>query len=316
MKREILRTDMTTSWQMKAPVALSIFTRPDTTERVFEIIRQAKPPKLLVFADGPRPERPGEAEKCAAARAIIERVDWDCEVLKNYSEINLGPGRRISSGLNWVFDNVEEAVVLENDCLVHPTFFHLCDELLERYRYDTRIASIAAQNLQFGRRRTEDSYYFSRYTHSWGWATWRRAWHHYDFDMKHWLEIKAGNFLRDILSDTQAVKYWTETFDAMYAKRLDTWDYPWTFACWIQSGLTIIPNVNLVSNIGFDSEAANFKNKTSKFDDPPIEALEFPLKHPPFVIRNAEADNFTQKNIFRRTWFNQFKAIVKNRLGI
>jgi hypothetical protein len=296
---------------MKTPVALNLFTRPDTTERVFEIIRQAKPPKLLVFADGPRSDRPSEAEKCAAARAIIERVDWDCEVLKNYSEANLGPGRRISSGLNWVFDNVEEAIVLENDCVPHSTFFRFCDELLELYRNDTRIVSINAQNVQLGHKRTEYSYYFSRYTHSWGWATWRRAWHHYDFDMKLWSEIEAKNLLSDIFADRQTEKYWTEIFQAMYEKYIDTWDYQWTFACWLQSGLSITPNVNLVSNIGFDSEATYSTNKKSQFNNVPREAIEFPLKHPPFMIRNAQADNFTQKTMFRKSWFNQFKAVVK-----
>jgi len=300
---------------MKTPVALSLFTRPDTTERVFEIIRQAKPPKLLVFADGPRPDKPGEAENCAAARAIIERVDWDCEVLKNYSETNLGAGRRISTGLNWVFDNVEEAIVLENDCVVHPTFFHFCDELLERYRYDTRIASIAAHNVQFGRRRTEYSYYFSRYTHSWGWATWKRAWQHYDFDMKLWPEIQSGNFLSDILIDPQAVISWTYILQAMYEKRIDTWDYPWTFACWLQSGMSIIPNVNLVCNIGYGPDALNFKKK-SKFNDMPTEVIEFPLKHPPFVIRNTKADKFTQNMLFKMSWSQQFKEKVKKILGV
>jgi hypothetical protein len=301
---------------MKTSVAFFIFKRPDTTEKVFEVIRQAKPSKLLVIADGPRPDRLGEAEKCAAVRAIIDRVDWDCEVLKNYSEINLGAGKRVSSGLDWVFDKVEEAIILEDDCVPHPTFFRFCEELLERYRYDTRIFLISAQNVQLGRRRTEYSYYFSRYTHIWGWATWRRAWLHYDFDMKLWPEIKVEGFLNDILLDSQGVKYWTEILQAVYEKRIDTcWDYQWTFACWLQRGLSIIPNVNLVSNIGFGPEATHFKGKRrSKFDAPPIEALEFPLKHPPFVIRNAEADNFTQKNIFRKTWFNQIKTTVKKRL--
>ncbi len=138
-------------WQLKTPVVFIIFKRPDTTERVFEVIRQTKPTKLLVVADGARTDRPGEADKCAAVRAIIECVDWDCKVLKNYSEINLGCGKRVSSGLDWVFDNVEEAIILEDDCLPHPTFFRFCEELLERYRYDTRVSSISAQNVQLGR---------------------------------------------------------------------------------------------------------------------------------------------------------------------
>ncbi len=183
---------------IKTPVVVIIFKRTDTTEKVFEAIRLAKPPKLFVIADGPRADHPGEAEKCEAARAIIERVDWECEVLKNYSDTNLGCAKRVSSGLDWVFSNVEEAIILEDDCVPHLTFFPFCEELLEKYRYDTRIASISGQNVQFGRERTNYSYYFSRYNHCWGWATWRRAWQHFDFDMKLWPEIKKGHLLDDI----------------------------------------------------------------------------------------------------------------------
>ncbi|MEW6491011.1 MAG: glycosyltransferase family 2 protein, partial [Cyanobacteriota bacterium] len=164
---------------MKTPVVFIIFNRPDTTQKVFEAIRQAHPPLLFVIADGPRPNKPGEDQKCAATRAIIDQVDWDCEVLTNYSEINLGCERRVSSGLNWVFDTVEEAIILEDDCLPHPTFFSFCEELLDYYRNDQRVMVITGQNVQFGRKRTDYTYYFSRYNHCWGWASWRRAWRSY-----------------------------------------------------------------------------------------------------------------------------------------
>ena len=150
------------------PVAFIIFNRPDTTKRVFAEIAKARPPKLLVIADGPRADHPADVEKCAAVRAIIDGVDWDCEVLKNYSDVNLGCKRRVSSGLDWVFDTVEEAIILEDDCLPHPTFFRFCEEMLEKYRDDKRIAMISGDNLQFGRKRTGYSYYFSRYPHIWG----------------------------------------------------------------------------------------------------------------------------------------------------
>jgi hypothetical protein len=300
------------NWQLSTPVAFIIFKRPDTTKRVFEAIRQAKPPKLLVIADGPRVDRSGEAEKCAAVRAIIDRVDWDCEVLKNYSEINLGCGKRVYSGLDWVFDNVEDAIILEDDCLPHPTFFRFCEELLERYRYDSRIGSISGLNVQFGRRRTEYSYYFSRYNHIWGWATWRRAWHYYDYDMKLWPEINARGFLSDILGDPQAVKYWTKLFQYTYDGRINTnWDFQWTFACWIQNALGVLPNVNLVSNIGFSAESTHTSEEGSKYANMPTEAIEFPLKHPPFMVRDLEADNFTQNTLFKVSWSKRVKAKVK-----
>nr|WP_319422270.1 glycosyltransferase family 2 protein [Pleurocapsa sp. FMAR1] len=287
-------------FQLETPVVFIIFKRPDTTEKVFEAIRQAKPPKLLVIADGSRSDKPGEAEKCAAAREIIDRVDWDCEILKNYSEINLGCAKRVSSGLDWVFEQVPEAIILEDDCLPHPTFFRFCEELLKRYRYDERIASISGQNVQLGRNKTEYSYYFSRYPHIWGWATWRRSWQYYDFDMKLWPEIKAKNLLRNILQDPEAKKCWSEIFQSTYEhdKRIDNWDFQWTFSCWVESKLSILANVNLISNTGFGLESTNTNNEKSLYSNLAVEAIEFPMKHPPYVIRDTQADRFTQKTLF------------------
>jgi hypothetical protein len=283
---------------MKTPVVLIIFNRPAQTEKVFEVIRQAKPPKLLVIADGSRAERSGEAEKCAAARAVIDRVDWDCEVFKNYSDVNLGCDPRISSGLNWVFEIVEEAIILEDDCVPHPTFFRYCEELLERYRYDARVMNISGQNVLFGRHRTEYSYYFSRYTLCWGWASWRRAWQYFDVDVKLWPEIRDQNLIKNVLVDPYAVKVWERTVQLLYDGYLTGWDFKWMFACWLQNGFCIIPNGNLVTNIGHGSEATHTNDEKSPYNNMLVEAMSFPLKHPPFVIRNLEADKFTQRTLF------------------
>ncbi len=304
-----------TEWQLQTPVVLTIFNRPDNTKKVFEAIRQAKPPKLLIIADAPRADRPNEEEKCIAARAVVEQVDWDCEVLKNYSQVNLGCRLRISSGLDWVFDTVEEAIVLEDDCVPHPTFFRFCEKLLEYYRHDKRVMSICGQNIQFGRKRTEYSYYFSRYYHSWGWATWKRAWHHYDVHMKLWTKVRDNGLLKDILRDSRAVKYWTKLFQATYDEQIDTWDYQWLFACWIQSGLGILPDGNLISNIGFGSEASHMTHAGSHYDSMPIESINFPLKHPPFIITNLEADRFTQNTAFDPNLMTRLKAKINRSVG-
>src|SRR5215831_3805810 len=158
---------------MRTPVALIIFNRPDVTERVFAEIAHARPRKLLVIADGPRFNRPGEAEKCTATRAIIDRVNWECEVLKNYSDVNLGCGGRESSAMIWIFEQAEEAIILEDDTLPQPTFFRFCEELLEKYRDDERVMHISGDNWLFGQKRISDSYFFSHYCLSWGWASWR-----------------------------------------------------------------------------------------------------------------------------------------------
>lgn len=305
-----------TSRQLKTPVAFIIFKRPDTTEKVFEAIRQAKPSKLFIVADGPRFEHLGEAEKCEKTRAIINRVDWECQVFKNYSDVNLGCAKRVSSGLDWVFSKTEEAIILEDDCVPDSTFFPFCEELLDKYRYDTRIASISGQNVQFGRKTNNYSYYFSRYNHCWGWATWRRAWQHFDFDMKLWAEVKQGDYLHDILGTYEAVERWKKLLQATYEGNINSWAYRWMFACWLQSGLGIISNSNLVSNIGFGTESTNTGNKTSKLANLPTEELEFPLKHPPFITRSSKADEFTQKTVYNVSLYKNIKAKIKSNLLI
>lgn len=299
--------------QLETPITFIIFKRPHTTAKVFEIIRQIQPKKLFVIADGPRSDREGEAEKCAVTRAIIEKVDWDCEVIKNYSEVNLGCARRVSSGLDWVFDNVEETIILEDDCIPHITFFQFCEELLEKYRNDSRVTSIAAQNAQLGQKRTDYSYYFSSYSHCWGWASWRRAWKNYDLHIKLWQEVKKSNILDSILNDSKAVSYWESIFDSIYENPTGiTWDYQWTFACWMQGGLNIIPNVNLVQNVGLGADATNFNsNQEVSFINLPTEAIEFPLKHPPFIVRNLPADKFIQKTVYGATRLDMFKQKLK-----
>ena len=295
---------------MKTPVVFLIFNRLDTTEKVFATIRQAKPPQLLVVADGPRSDRPGEAASCEAARAIINRVDWECEVLTNYSEVNLGCQKRVSSGLNWAFELVEEAIILEDDCLPNPTFFPFCEQLLDRYRQDNRIAVISGQNVQMGKTRTDYSYYFSRYNHCWGWASWRRAWQDFDFDMKLWSTVKEAGWLKDILHDDGAVKFWNYLFQLTYEGSVNSWAVRWTFSCWMQNYLSILANHNLISNIGFDAQSTH-TTKQNKFSNLPTKEIKFPLEHPPFIIRDAQADYFTQKTLYSTNLVGNTKRVIK-----
>jgi hypothetical protein len=276
---------------LSTPVAFLIFNRPDTTARVFEAIRQAKPEKLLVVADGARIDRIGEAEKCAATRAIIDRVDWDCEVLKNYSDINLGCKRRVSSGIDWVFSQVEEAIILEDDCLPAPSFFQFCQTLLEYYRYDNRVVHIGGANLQFGQTRTPYSYYFTKYSEIWGWASWRRAWQNFDVNMRSWAEFKTSRVLESAHPNPYEQKYWLELLDRVYRGEIDTWDYQWNYACWCQGGLAIGPEVNLVTNIGFRADATHTNHHSNLAAIPLAEISQ--IQHPPFKIANRDADRHT-----------------------
>lgn len=305
---------------MKTPVALLIFKRPDTTKKVFEAIRQAKPPKLLVVADGPRADRPGEAEKCAAARAVIDGVDWDCEVLKNYSDKNLGCGLRPATGINWVFEQVEEAIILEDDCIPNPTFFRFCDELLEKYRHNQSIMQINGTNYQLGRSRTEYSYYFSRYPAIWGWASWRRAWNHFDFDMKNWSELRNSKWLNEFHESPKIANYWRDLFDKLefdkIHNKVHVWDGQWVFSCWMKDGFVITPNCNLISNIGFNAEATHTTSEVVVQANMPTKAIDFPLKHPPSLTWNKQADDFMFNSFFQPSLLTRVERKIKRTLKI
>lgn len=298
-------------FKLTTPVAFIIFNRPDTTARVFSEIAKAKPPKILVIGDGPRATRAKEAERVAETRKIIENVDWPCEVLTNYSEINMGCKNRVSSGLDWVFEQVEEAIILEDDCLPHPTFFQYCEELLMQFRDDSRVGMISGDNFQLGTMRGAGDYYFSRYTHIWGWATWRRAWRFYDRDINAWPMIRNDELLESIFCDETVRDYWKKIMDDVFNGAIDTWDYQWCLACWQQSMLAIMPNVNLVSNIGFGSDATH-TTSVSIYSDMPTVPMSFPIRHPNLVMVNHEADKFTANNMFKQSFCKG--AIKKCRL--
>jgi len=285
---------------MELNVAFLIFNRPEATRVVFEAIRAARPDRLFIVADGPRANKKGEAERCAAARRIVDNgVDWRCIVHRRYSDSNLGCRRNVSTGLGWVFELAEHCIVLEDDCVPEPSFFPYCQALLAAYRNDARVMAISGNNFQRGGKRTQYSYYFSDMAHVWGWASGRRAWQKYDAEMKLWPEIKSGNWLRDLLADEEEVRFWTRCFD-MCAAGLDTWDFQWLFACWVNRGLCILPSVNLISNIGFDrAEATHTTNPEDPWANLPRQAISLPLLDPPFVIRDRDADRFTFRNHFR-----------------
>ena len=301
-------------YRCETPVAFIIFNRPETTKRVFDEIAKAKPKKLLVVADGPRKDKNGEKELCENTKSIIEGVNWDCEVITNYSDNNLGCKVRVSSGITWVFDQVEEAIFLEDDCLPHPSFFKYCEQLLELYRDDKRIMSISGDNFQFSRKQQDEySFYFSRYSHIWGWASWRRAWNLYDVEMKLWSQIKKSNLLDGIFNDSAEIVYWSNVFDKVKEGEIDTWDYQWLFAHIVNTGLCVLPTNNLVSNIGFGENSTHTRS-SSIFSNMEVKEVAFPLNTPPYMVRNKEADQYTDSifysgNLHKKILKRMFNAI-------
>lgn len=279
------------------PVLLIIFNRPDTTARVFDEIRKAKPTKLYVAADGPR-DIAGDHEKCKATRAVVEKVDWDCDVKHLFSEENLGCGLGVSTALNWFFENESEGVIFEDDTVPNQDFFWFCQELLKRYRNDERIMLIGGNNFQNGFMRGDGSYYFSKYPMMWGWAGWRRAWKLYDFKMTVFPKFKKEDQIKNIFEDSAVQEYWIKILDLTYKGKIDTWDYQWLFAIWVQNGLCITPNVNLVSNIGYGNKDSTH---TKDPDDHLANVKTFPIEnmtHPTFIMQDKDADENDSKNVF------------------
>jgi hypothetical protein len=282
-------------WKLTAPVAFLIFNRPDTTARVFAEIARARPPQLLIVADGPRPDREGEAEQCAATRAIVEQIDWDCQVLQNYADSNLGCKKRVSSGLDWVFQNVEEAIVLEDDCLPHPSFFRYCEEMLERYRHESQVMQICGFNPVQGFQVSPYSYYFSRFGPIWGWASWRRAWQHYDVDMKLWPTVRRDQAYRWFCDSHKEAAWRLKILNRVYQGEIDTWDYQWGFAKMVRSGLSIVPHGNLIINIGFGGDSTHPADPDAPLARLQHTELEMPLHHPPYMCRNFNMDQLYLK---------------------
>ena len=277
-------------------VAFLLYNRPDVTRQVFSRIREARPERLLVVCDGPNPSRPGDAEKVRAVRDVVAdaNIDWPCDVRRNYAETNMGCRRRVSSGLDWVFEQVEEAIILEDDCLPDPTFFPYCAELLERYRADTRVMMISGDRFTQPMVPCTCSYAFTPLCHIWGWATWRRAWRLYDREMSQWPQYRDSGAFPVFFHDPVTVRYFSTFFESVFRGQIDTWDIQWLFTSLINHGLNIKPCVNLVENIGFGRDATHTtcEPTSGKFNPliNPAVPLPFPLVHPESMVQDPLAD--------------------------
>ncbi|MES2727174.1 MAG: nucleotide-diphospho-sugar transferase [Bacteroidota bacterium] len=242
---------------MNTPILFLIFNRPETTQLVFNAIRATKPTKLYIAADGPRKDKVGEDKLCEQTKAIIKQVDWECNVQTLFRENNLGCRIAVSSAISWFFENEEQGIILEDDCLPNPSFFTFCETLLNYYQNDDSIMHIGGTNFQKGIKRGDGSYYFSNYNHIWGWASWRRAWKLYDLNIKSYSDEIIKETLTKTFDTKKEQNYWIKVFQTLKADLLNTWDYQWTYTIWKNRGLSILPNKNLVSNIGFDNNGTH-----------------------------------------------------------
>lgn len=297
---------------MKSPVLFLIFLREDTTKKVFETIRQARPPRLYVAADGPRPNRPDDKEKCARTRAIIENVDWPCEVKTLFRESNLGCGKGVSSALTWFFENEEQGIIIEDDIVANPDFFTYCDEMLEKYKDDKRIQLIAGHNCFYNGYKGEYTYYMSNIMHIWGWASWRRVWQTYEFDAA---KIDTSTFIKKLDEKIVNPRWRKDTLNAFKMMKnhgCDTWDFQLLFNQILNGRYSIMPYKNLTSNIGFNNADAAHTNGSNNKEDGRIAESPYPLAHPQdfFVDSAADIEDFTQEHP-APSFFSRIKALIR-----
>ena len=281
----------TSTKRLQTAVLFLVFSRPNVTAQVFEAIRQAKPPRLYVAADGPREGREGEAERVAQVREIATSVDWPCELKTLFREKNLGCKKAVSEGIAWFFEQEEQGIILEDDCLPHPDFFPFCENLLERFKSDKRISVITGNNFQNGTQRGAGSYYFSKYNHCWGWASWRRAWQLYQGDLPFWPEWSQSADWREKTPDPVERRYWSKILKRVCAGQIDSWAYPWTASVWYRGGLTATPNVNLVSNIGFGPNSTHTASANSPLAGMAANAIG-EIRHPKTIEQDTGADRY------------------------
>ena len=297
---------------------LIVFNRPLPTRRVFEAVRRTRPARLYVAADGPRPDRPSDAARCAETRALVtEGIDWPCQVHTLFRAENRGCGHGPAEAISWFFENESEGIILEDDCLPTDSFFRFCQDLLARYRHDTRVMHIGGGNFSAEAREPAppgaESYHFSGRVHTWGWATWRRAWQHFDFYLALLPELRRRGALLKSYPSWLERTYWLRKFEKVHTETeaAHIWDYQWHFAVAAHGGLTIVPRVNLMTNIGFGDDATHTFDPHDQLVHPAAGELTFPLQHPPTMLRDWARD----RQHFRELLLRHARAVARRVLA-
>ncbi len=291
-------------------VLLLAFNRPDLLERVFESVRRARPARLFIAVDGPRPGREAEARACAECRAFAEKVDWPCEVKTLFRTENLGCKFAISGGITWFFEHVEEGIILEEDCMPGAAFFPYCAAMLERYRNEPRVGLVSGDNFLPPERWRESGHGFTRYAFIWGWATWKRAWAKMDRDLLDWPRLRQPGWLENLHGSVEEARYWRRIFDLCYAgRRYDSWAFPWMFSNWKEDMLCVYPASNLVTNIGFDERGTHTTQVGDSNDGAPAAERHDPFPAPARIAVTRADDRLLGQRYYKlrhrplRRWF-------------
>jgi hypothetical protein len=306
---------------MKSPVLFIVFNRLSTAQQVFNSIREYQPNKIYIAADGPRMEKEGEKEKCNDVREwVLSHIDWECDVKTLFQSENLGCGKGPASAITWFFDYENEGIILEDDCMPHKDFFVFCEQLLAYYRNDHRISIISGCNFDLNKEFcTTDSYYYSVFPYTWGWATWKRNWNEYDYNLTHWKKMKQMDLLTYIFKDKKYNLSWKNLFDKLSNDEAkDIWDYQFFFQCFRRKQLSIVPSVNLISNIGCGKMATHTTLEDSAMSNLKLETMTFSLNHPLELRRNITYDVFLQELnygvIEQVSFFKKIKRFIKKQM--
>lgn len=294
------------------PILLLIFNRPLLTQQIFNKIKEVKPQHLFIAADGPRPNKPLDAAVCQETRKIVDQIDWECEVKTLFRDQNLGCGFAVCSAISWFFDQVEEGIILEDDCLPDVSFFPFCSELLQKYQNDERVFLISGTNMQNGKKRGNESYYFSQYPITWGWASWKRAWKHFSYDIPNFNQTFQSGSINHVFQSSKEKSYWRKKVKRGVTEKDKIWDYQWWFAIWKNKGMAIIPNTNLIINLGFRNTGSHAFLCDCIREPSSSSPILFPLIHPKNKIINFEADRFTYKNAYSHSFLRFLRLVREN----
>ena len=283
------------------PIVIIVFNRPKNTRLLLDEIKKTQPEKLYVISDGPRKNKLNENELVIETRKMFDNLDWQCKVYRNFSDKNMGVKNRIISGLNWVFQNEDKAIILEDDCIPTQDFFLFCSTMLERYSSDNRIFSISGTNFFYDKLSVKESYFFSRYHSCWGWATWKRAWTLLDENLDLYNNRnESKRYLTKYLSSSREGRYWVKISNKIKLNRIDSWAYIWSLTNYRYKSLQIVPKNNLIRNIGFDSKATHtvlrqkyIKNKTQPYTGVYI--------HPQTITFHSQNDRLRRNLVFSKS---------------
>lgn len=283
---------------MNIPLLLLLFNRPKTTEKLFEKLKIIKPIKIYINIDGPRKNNLKDKELCSNVEKIFNKINWDCKIFKKINNTNKGCRLSVSNGIDWFFENESEGIILEDDCIPSKEFFEFCKRMFYKFENNNKIKVISGSNFHSNKKFGDGDYYFSKYAHCWGWATWKRAWKENDDAMIFWEDLKKSEKWKKLHEDDYEKKYWTRIFDRVSKNEIDSWAYVWLCSVWNNDGITITPNTNLVNNIGFGPDATTtLKSKSNLEDGDFFEKISI-TKDPKDIYINKEADKIIFKTHF------------------